>query len=69
MFWRTVMESIMKVAKETADELEWLRHSVMILRDAILAHKKAMGLRHNAKDVTLLRYAEEDVELWSHVSE
>lgn len=62
------------VEEQTADELEWLRHSVAVLRDAILAHKRALRnerrvLRHDDEDVTLLRYAEEDVTLWSHVSE
>lgn len=62
------------VDEQTADELEWLRHSVGVLRDAILAHKRALRnerrvLHHDDEDVTLLRYAEEDVTLWSHVSE
>lgn len=45
------------IEEQTADELEWLRHSVAVLRDAILAHKQAKHLNCDALDVVL----------WSHV--
>lgn len=50
------------VEEQTADEIKWLRHTITILRDAILTHKRA--LRNERR---VLRH--EDVTLWSHVSE
>ena len=54
-----------KAARETADELEWLRHSVGILRDAILAHKKEKEAQYDPLPALM----HEDVTLWSHVME